>query len=148
MSERRTLLVCSCEGTMPLDTGALQRGCRGVDIVSGRQLCRAELERFRAVVTAGRPITVGCTQEAPLFRQIAGESGGDLAFVNLRESAGWSTEADKAGPKMAALAAAAAMPMPATPFIQMESAGVVLVYGLSSPAPASCPHRGRPISPS
>jgi ferredoxin len=129
MSERRTLLVCSCEGTMPLDTGALQRGCRGVDIVNGHQLCRAELERFRTAASAGGALTVGCTQEAPLFREIAGDSGSDLAFVNLRESAGWSAEADKAGPKMAALAAAAAMPMPATPFVQMESGGVVLVYG-------------------
>ena len=129
MSARRTLVVCSCEDTMPLDAGALARGCRGADVVRGRQLCRAELERFRALVAAGDAITVGCTQEAPLFREVAGENGGELSFANLRETAGWSADAAQAGPKMAALAAAAAVPMPEVPFVHFESAGVVLVYG-------------------
>ncbi|MBV8504776.1 MAG: 4Fe-4S binding protein, partial [Alphaproteobacteria bacterium] len=114
---------------MPLDTGALARGCAGIKIISGRQLCRAELDRFRAVVASDAPITVACTQEAPLFREIAAESGGELNFVNLRESAGWSSEAAKAGPKMAALAAAAAIRMPDVPYVQLESGGVILVYG-------------------
>jgi ferredoxin len=129
MPDRRTLLVCSCEDTMPLDSGALRRGCQGAEIVRGRQLCRAELDRFRALTASGGPITVGCAQEAPLFREVAAESRAELSFVNLRESAGWSTEAAKAGPKMAALAAAAAVPMPDVPFVRLESAGVVLVYG-------------------
>ena len=66
----------------------LARGCAGSKIVSGRQLCRAELDRFRALAASDAPITVGCTQEAPLFREVAAESGGDLNFVNLRESGG------------------------------------------------------------
>jgi len=114
---------------MPLDAGALERGCRGADIVSGRQLCRAELERVRALVTSGASLTIGCTQEAPLFREIAAEGAGDVTFANIRESAGWSAEAAKAGPKMAALMAAAAMTMPDVPFVHLESAGVALVYG-------------------
>ncbi|HUI19060.1 MAG TPA: 4Fe-4S dicluster domain-containing protein [Alphaproteobacteria bacterium] len=114
---------------MPLDAAALARGCRGVDVVRGRQLCRAELERFRALVGSGDAITVGCTQEAPLFREVAGESGDELSFANLRETAGWSVDAAQAGPKMAALAAAAAVAMPDVPFVHFESAGVVLVYG-------------------
>ncbi len=129
MSDQRTLLVCSCEDTMPLDAGALARGCRGAEIVSGRQLCRAELERFRALAATGAPLTVGCTQEAPLFRETAGDGGGELTFANLRESAGWSAEAAQAGPKMAALAAAAATPAPEVAFVHFESGGVVLVYG-------------------
>ena len=129
MSDQRTILVCSCEDTMPLDASALKRGCRGADVVKGRQLCRAELDRFRALAASGVPITVGCTQEAPLFREVAAESGSDLSFANLRESAGWSSEAAKAGPKMAALAAAAAVPMTDVPLVELESAGVVLVYG-------------------
>ena len=129
MPDRRTILVCSCEDTMPLDAGAFERGCRGAEIVSGRQFCRAELERVRALVASGAPITIGCTQEAPLFREIAAESGGDVSFVNMRETAGWSAEAANAGPKMAALAAAAAVPMPDVPFVRLESAGVALVYG-------------------
>jgi ferredoxin len=129
MSDRHKILVCSCEDTMPLDAGALARGCRNFDIVTGRQLCRAELDKFRMLAGSGAPLTVGCAQEEPLFREIAADSAADLRFVNLRESAGWSADAAKAGPKMAALAAAAAEPMPAIPFVQLESAGVLLVYG-------------------
>jgi ferredoxin len=129
MSERHKILVCSCEDTMPIDAGALARGCRNADIVTGRQFCRAELDRFRALAGPGAPLTVGCTQEEPLFCEVAEDSGADLRFVNLRETAGWSAEAAKAGPKMAALAAAAAEPMPDIPYVQLESAGVLLVYG-------------------
>jgi ferredoxin len=129
MADRHKILVCSCEDTMPLDAGALARGCRNSDIVTGRQFCRAELDRVRALAGSGPVLTIGCTQEEPLFREITEDSGADLRFVNLRESAGWSAEAAKAGPKMAALAAAAAEPMPGVPFVQIESAGVVLVYG-------------------
>src|SRR5713226_7336529 len=137
MPEQRTLLVCSCDDTMPLDGGALARGCAGMKISSGRQLCRAELDRFRRLAAAGTPLTVGCTQEAPLFREVAGDRTGALNFVNLRETAGWSTEAAHAGPKMAALAAAAAMPMPEVSFVQIESGGVILVYGSDEQALAA-----------
>jgi DNA-directed RNA polymerase subunit RPC12/RpoP len=129
MPDRRTLLVCSCENTIPLDARAFERGCRGADIVAGRQLCRAELERARTLLASGAPITIACTQEAPLFREIAAEGSGDVSFANIRENAGWSAEAAKAGPKMAALLAAAAAPMPDIPSVPLESAGVALVYG-------------------
>jgi ferredoxin len=129
MPDRRTVLVCSCEDTMPLDAVAFERGCCGAEIVSGRQLCRAELERVRALAASEAPITIGCTQEAPLFREVAAESGSYVSFANIRESAGWSADAAKAGPKMAALVAAAGVPMPDIPFTQIESAGVALVYG-------------------
>ena len=128
MPDRRTILVCSCDDTMPLDAGALKRGCGDADIVGGRQLCRAELDRFKKLVAGGGPLTVGCTQEAPLFAELAGD-GADIAFVNLREQAGWSAAAAAAGPKMAALAAAAALPLPPTPFVRLDSEGVVLIYG-------------------
>src|SRR4051794_5921747 len=101
MADKRTIMVCSCEDTMPLDTDALKRGCRGADVVTGRTLCRAELDRFRAAAGTGGSIVVACTQEAPLFSEVAGE-GADLSFVNVRETAGWSADAAKAGPKMAA----------------------------------------------
>ena len=129
MLKQRTIVICSCDDTMPLDAGTFRRGCAGVDVITGRQLCRAEFERFRTLTESGVPITVGCTQEAPLFRETASGSGSDVNFVNLRETAGWSTEAAFAAPKMAALAAAAAEPVPDVPYVQLESAGVVLIYG-------------------
>jgi ferredoxin len=129
MAEDRIVLLCSCEDTMPLAAGAVGKACGGANVMTGRQLCRAELERFRAAAASGKPVTVACTQEAPLFAEVAGETPATLAFVNIRETAGWSKDAAAAGPKMAALVAAAAEPMPATAFVALNSEGVVLVYG-------------------
>jgi ferredoxin len=132
MAEKpRNILICSCEDTMPLDTGAVQRGCRGAEVTTGKQLCRAELERFRTAASGGDPLIVGCTQEAPLFAEVAAEieGAGDIAFVNVRETAGWSRDAKAAGPKMAALIAAAAELLPEIPFVTLDSEGIILVYG-------------------
>jgi ferredoxin len=131
MADQRTIIVCSCEDTMPLDTDAVARGCRGASVTSAHQLCRAEIERFRTTAAAGGPLTVGCTQEAPLFAEVAGElsATGPIAFANIRETAGWSLDAPAAGPKMAALLAMAAEPMPPVPFVSLDSDGVILVYG-------------------
>jgi ferredoxin len=129
MAEKRTILVCSCEGTMPLDADAIKRGCRGAQVDTARQLCRAEIERFRAASAGSDALVVGCTQEAPLFSEIAAENGGAIAFANVRETAGWSADAANAGPKMAALLAAAAEPLPEVPFVTLSSEGVALIYG-------------------
>jgi ferredoxin len=127
----QTIVLCSCDDTMPLDAGAVQRGCRGAKVEIAGQLCRAEVERFRAAVAAGAPLTIGCTQEAPLFAEVAQESKKEagLTFVNVRETAGWSSQAADAGPKMAALLAAACEPTPQVPFVTLTSEGVIMIYG-------------------
>jgi ferredoxin len=125
----RHVLICSCEDTMPLDVGALRRACRGSEVTAGRQLCRAELERFRAAATSGAPLTVACTQETPLFAEVAWESGADIRYANIRETAGWSKDAAAATAKIAALIAMAAEPAPEIPFVSYESEGVILIYG-------------------
>jgi ferredoxin len=125
----KTILLCSCEDTMHLDTAAVRRGCRNSEIGTFSQLCRAELNQFRKAAKAEGSLTVGCTQEAPLFSDQAGERPQPIDFVNLRETAGWSTEGAEAGPKMAALLAAAAEPAPDFPLVNMSSEGVILIYG-------------------
>ena len=132
MTERpQTIVMCSCDDTMPLDTDTVRRGCRGANVKIAGQLCRAEVEQFRAAVAAGGPLTIGCTQEAPLFAEVAQASGreGGLTFVNVRETAGWSSQGAEAGPKMAALFAAASEPTPEVPFFTLTSNGVILIYG-------------------
>jgi ferredoxin len=128
MAEKRTILVCSCEDTMPLHPDAIRRGCKTADVQTARFLCRDQLDLFRKAAGAGGPLTVACTQESPLFTEVA---GGDAAisFANVRETGGWSAEAAQSGPKMAALLAAAAEPLPDIPFISLASDGVVLIYG-------------------
>src|SRR5262245_46930190 len=93
-----TILICTCEDTMPVDGETTRRVCRSADIIEGRQFCRAELERFRKAAAGGAAITVACTQEAPLFNEVAGEIEGSATptFVNIRETAGWSKDASKA----------------------------------------------------
>jgi ferredoxin len=127
MADKRTILVCSCEGTMPLDEGAIRRGCDHADVLTAHQLCRAELDRFRAVAVSGMALTVACTQEAPLFMEVAPDV--PLSFANLRETGGWSDQAAAAGPKMAALLAAAAEPLPPVRFVSLTSEGAILIYG-------------------
>jgi ferredoxin len=126
----RHLVICSCDDTMPLDAGAVRRGCR-CEATTATQLCGAELDRFRAIAAQDTPLTVACTQEAARFSGVALESGraSPIQFANIRESAGWSREAERAGPKMAALLAAAAEPTPPVPSVELESGGVVLICG-------------------
>ena len=130
----RITFVCTCEDTMPIDGRAVARGCataQGGEMRGAEQLCLAQLDRFMAALAEDRPVTVACTAQAPLFAEAAEDAGftRDLAFVNIRETAGWSAEAKGAGPKMAALIAAAAVPMPATALIPLKSEGVTLVLG-------------------
>ncbi|MDB5368805.1 MAG: 4Fe-4S ferredoxin [Roseomonas sp.] len=119
---------------MELDAGAIVKGCGGT-LRTAEHLCRSQLDRFLAAMGTGA-VTVGCTQEAPLFRQEAEAAGhaGPLDFVNIREQAGWSEEGGKAGPKMAALLAAAAVPMPPTSLVPLASEGVTLILGRDAAA--------------
>ena len=127
----RRLLICSCEGTMPLDPDAVRRGCH-LDTTSATHLCGAELDRFKTIASEDGPLTVGCTQQATLFADVAVEIGrkNPLQFANIRETAGWSSEAEYAGPKMAALLAAAAEPAPPPPpSVELQSGGIILICG-------------------
>ena len=123
-------IVCSCEDTVPLDLAGLQRACKGLEISGARHACRTELDTFRAKATDGR-LVVACTQEQPLFAELAEAEGlgAELGFVNVREAAGWSSEAKAAGPKIAALLAAAVHTPPPVPFVSFESKGVTLILG-------------------
>src|SRR5438067_1374678 len=127
MAERpRKILICSCEDTIPLDGARVERACRGAEVLRGRQLCRAELDRVREAAASGQPLAIACTQEAPLFAEIGDAA---MSFVNIRETAGWSKDAKAAGPKIAALIAAAGEAMPDVPVVTLTSEGSALIYG-------------------
>lgn len=114
---------------MPLDVAAIGRGCAGT-ITQANQLCGLELARFKAALADGAPVTVACTQEAPLFREVAEDfPKAQLTFVNIRETGGWSNDAAAAGPKAAALIAAAGEEMPPISMVTLQSEGIALIYG-------------------
>ena len=130
-NQPHTVFVCSCEQSMPGFGNSVARGCKSAQVQSGDYFCTAEHDRVRKAFGAGGPVTIGCTQQAPLFREIAEEMGfaGDLAFVNIRETAGWSKQGASAGPKAAALFAMAAEPVTPPGLVTLTSGGVVLIYG-------------------
>jgi ferredoxin len=123
------LLICSCEKSMPLDAQAIGRAC-SAHLTQANQLCGTDLAQYKAALAEGAQITIACTQEAPLFREVAEElAQAEPTLVNIRETAGWSKDAAAAGPKMAALVAASGEAMPPVALVTLESNGVVLIYG-------------------
>lgn len=136
LDKPRTVLVCSCERSMPRFGASVARGCKGARVEAGDQFCGAELDRVRSALSGGEAVTISCTQQAPLFGDLAEELGfaGDLVFANIRETGGWSQDAAAAGPKAAALLAMAAEPASSPALVTLSSNGVVLVYGCDATA--------------
>jgi ferredoxin len=132
----RRLLVCNCENTMEMDGGTLSDalGLSNTPNVN-TQLCRRQIDNYRAALQTGEPVIVACTQEAPVFNEVAEDMGGaDVSYVNIREQAGWSEAGAHAQPKMAALIAEAAYQPNPTGLTTLKSDGVCLVYGAGQQA--------------
>lgn len=126
-------LICNCNRTMPLDGKALARALKSGEATTVHsELCRKHLASFEAAVKKGEDLVVACTQEAPLFGELHEElkGAGGIQFVNIRETAGWSSQAKAATPKIAALLALADLPEPEpVPVVSYQSGGSVLVIG-------------------
>jgi ferredoxin len=125
------LLVCNCQRTMEIDGRRLAEALGLPEALSVHtELCRSQMAAFEASLAPGAAVHVACTQEAPLFREVAAEKGeADLAFTNIRERAGWCADKPAALPKMAALLAEAALTSRPTGVTTLKSDGVCLVYG-------------------
>jgi ferredoxin len=135
---RSTLKVCNCNRTMTLDGVALGRALGREAIPIYSELCRKEVDGFTSALK-DPACTVACTQEAPLFTQIAAgaNSSTELSFVNIREAAGWSAEGPAATAKMAALLALEELPEPQpVPAVSYASKGEVLIIGPAEAAVA------------
>lgn len=96
-------------------------------------LCRREAGAFQKAVQSGDDVVVACTQEKRLFAEVGAQTQGATSvvkFVNIRETGGWSKDASSAGPKIAALLAAAQLP-DAEPVatVTYKSAGRLLIVG-------------------
>ncbi|MSQ70093.1 MAG: 4Fe-4S dicluster domain-containing protein [Betaproteobacteria bacterium] len=127
---------------MALDTAALRSALNlPQPITLHTELCRREIGSFRDGLR-DEACVIACTQEAPLFSEVARDKGtsekgtseegtsAELTFVNIREHAGWSDEGGQATPKIAALLALAEMPPPApVPGVSYAATGQTLVIG-------------------
>ncbi|NQW08254.1 MAG: 4Fe-4S binding protein [Alphaproteobacteria bacterium] len=128
----RSILICDCGGTMTLDGAAIGKAC-GADGPAeiATALCRRQMSRFVDTLATGGTVVVACTQEAPTFAEVAEDHGADgrVSFINIREAAGWSNEGNQATAKIAALIAAADVPVPPARSLSIQSEGRCLVYG-------------------
>ena len=124
--------ICNCNNTMPLDGAAIGSALGEGALPVASQLCRREVNDYLQTLDGTERIVIGCTQEEPLFRELAEmkSSVAPLRFVNIRETSGWSDEARHTTPKMAALLAAAGLPDPEpVPEVEYQSEGRVLLLG-------------------
>ena len=133
----RTLLVCNCERTMEIDGAKLAAALGGDgELRVHSHLCRSEIAAYDGALDADEPLLVACTQESPLFLELAEAKGRDdtVSFTNIRERAGWSEAGGKALPKIAALLAEAAVSINPAGSTTLKSEGVCLVYGAGQEA--------------
>ena len=132
MSTNKTVKLCNCNRTMALDANALATALQlAAPITIHTELCRREVGAFREALQGGDCL-VACTQEAPLFAELAEEASAkhELKFVNIRETAGWSKESRQVTPKIAALLALAGLPEPEpVGSVSYQSDGQLLVIG-------------------
>ncbi|HZO01850.1 MAG TPA: 4Fe-4S dicluster domain-containing protein, partial [Burkholderiales bacterium] len=129
--EGKTLKVCSCNRTLPLDAKALAAALKsGEPLTVHHELCRKDAPAFQKAVGGADEVIVACTQEAALFSELTEKP---IKFVNVRELAGWSAE--KSTAKIAALIAMAALPEPEpAPAVEFQSQGQVLIIGPAAAA--------------
>lgn len=128
----KTVLLCSCERTMDIDGAKLCKALGAEDEGPLHDhLCRAQVDRFGAALDGTDPLLIACTQEAPLFRELAEDAGKDpgLNFVNIRERAGWTEAKGDLTPKIAALLAETTVDVSPAGQTVLTSDGVCLVYG-------------------
>ncbi len=136
----KRLILCNCSETQTFDLKALST-LEGVTCSRVHSnLCEAEIETAAAQIGDGDAI-IACTQERVLFGDLAEEIGAEPPlFVDLRDRAGWSDEAERAGPKMAALVADALLDAPMIKMVDVESQGRCLILG---PAEVALPLAAR-----
>jgi ferredoxin len=172
-------LICNCNRTMPLDAAALARALptTAPQAAKGRSqadspheggsgapppggwyttLCRREAPEFQRAAKSGDDLLVACTQEARLFLELNEQTVGapsvaerPIRFVNIRETAGWSKDAARSTPKIAALIAAAQHPQPEpVPTVSYTSGGRCLVVGAADAVERAAAMLGAGLQPS
>lgn len=131
MSEK--LLICDCAGTFAPDAKALQEATGMACSRVHTGLCTHQIESAaKAMADSEAAVTIACRQESATFAALAEELGAQAPHcVDIRDRAGWSDEGAQAGPKMAALLAAARMNRRGEKAFDVGSEGICLIVGAS-----------------
>ena len=125
----KLLILCDCAASQKPDAAAIGKAC---DVECSRvfsALCTDQIGQAADLIASGDAI-VACGQEQAVFEDLAEELGVETpGFVDIRDRAGWSDEAEKAGPKMAALVAESLQAAHETRAIDVVSQGTCLIAG-------------------
>ncbi|MSU90138.1 4Fe-4S dicluster domain-containing protein [Rhodobacteraceae bacterium 2CG4] len=122
------LLLCDCEGSQAIDRDRIADATGMTCSRVHTALCTRELGTAAEALKAGG-CRIACGQEQAVFQDLADELGVDApGFVDLRDRAGWTDDAD-AAPKMAALVAEAAMAPVPVRTLDVVSGGMCIVIG-------------------
>ena len=130
----RKLVLCDCAGSQPIDAERIGQATGMACTRVHSLLCTRQASAAQELIAEGN-VMIACGQEQARFEEIADEIGAESpAFVDLRDRAGWSAESAEVAPKMAALAAEAALEMPESKILEVVSEGVCLIVGASTDA--------------
>lgn len=123
----KKLILCDCFGSQTVDSDAISDASGLTCSKVYTSLCTTQIESAAQELAQGDAI-VACQQERSRFEELIEELQVDLpGFVDLRDRAGWG-EGDTA-PKMAALAAEAALAVPMGRSVDVVSEGTCLIIG-------------------
>ncbi len=126
----KKLVLCDCLGSQKPNATSISQGSGLRCSKVYTSLCQDQLGEA-AKELADEDTIVACQQERAVFEELAAELELPVpGFVDLRDRAGWG-EGDSA-PKMAALAAEAALTLPAGKSIDVISEGTCLILGGSA----------------
>ncbi|MBE1282530.1 MAG: 4Fe-4S dicluster domain-containing protein [Rhodobacteraceae bacterium] len=132
MSKR--LILCDCGGSQPIDDATISKGFSGQCTAGFSHLCTRQIGQAAELIAGGDAV-IACQQERLVFEELAEElQVAPPGFVDIRDRAGWSEEADRAGAKMAALVAEAMLPAQVPHSVDVISEGTCLIIGASDVA--------------
>lgn len=123
------LIICDCLGSQSIDPDGLSQATGMTCSRLHTSLCTTQIGEAAAALEAGDAI-IACQQERARFEELAAELEAELpGFVDLRDRAGWSQDTGPKLPKMAALAAEAALTVPDSKSVDVFSEGTCLIIG-------------------
>ncbi len=130
----KKLVLCDCGGSQVHDVAAIEAGAGVSCSRVYTALCTHQMEQAAQEIS-NDSVLVACQQERSVFEDLAAEIGREApGFVDLRDRAGWSDGAGKAGAKMAALTAEALLPVRPARSVDVVSEGVCLIVGAGAVA--------------
>lgn len=133
----KTLLICDCLGSQKLNAEALSEA---TGLSCGKcynSLCVDQLDVAADAIAQG-DVVIACQQEAPRFADLAEEADADMPlFVDIRDRAGWTEDANDTTPKIAALIADATLAQPMPKSVDIMTEGTCLLIGPAEQALAA-----------